>query len=345
MGYKRAANKMKIKYLLGAALCCTLLVACQTNDPDKNTGNDNKTNNEVIEGLNDLVDGIGNVVDTKTLDDGSTIMKDDKGNTITKDKEGNITIVTKEGETILIDNSIKEDKSASKDKWYNTTWKSGAGNVPVQPDQPNMDYRKKQFVETLKKYGFFVEEVKVDKDSTEIAIDDLDKYILLFRNTTASLKKVSTSTQLTNKGTYHFMRYDVKQKEVGDGEIRYRFEIVYNEWGRYGANLYEDTYYYDSESESYILMDSREIDGVGLEKDDAIYTYEGYDSKSEKEDVLSKDVTTTYFNYRRINDTQIAASNNTASYILKDDEGSTPRLEAYDLNGNHLISFDLVSFQ
>lgn len=342
MGYKRATNKMKIKYLLGAALCCSLLVACQTNDPDKNTGNDNKTNNEVIEGLNDLVDGIGNIVDTKTLENGSIVMTDDKGNTITKDKDGNITIVTKEGETILIDNSIKEDPSAAKDKWYNSTWKSSAVNTP-QEDQPDMNYRKKQFVKTLKEYGFVIEEVNVNKDSIEINIDDSDEYTMHFRNTTASLQKVSTSTQHTYNGTYHFKRYDVMQKIIGDGEIRYRFEITNNDWGNYSADLFEDIYEYNYDSESYIFVESRGIDGVGLEKDDAIYTYEGYDNNSTKEEVVSKDVTTTYFNYRRLSDTQIAASNNTVSYILKEDEGSTPQLEAYDLNGNHLITFDLVS--
>ena len=330
---------MKIKYLLGAALCCFLLVACQTNDPDNNSGNDNKTNNEVIEGLNDLIDGIGNVVDTKTLENGSIVMTDDKGNIITKDKDGNITIVTKEGETILIDNSIKEDPSAAKDKWYNSTWKSAKYNEPI----PDMNYRKRQFVATLKEYGFVVEEVNVNKDSIEINIDDSDEYTIHFRNTIASLQKVSTSTQHTYNGTYHFKRYDVMQKTIGDGEIRYRFEITNNDWGNYSADLFEDIYEYNYDSESYIFVESRGIDGVGLEKDDAIYTYEGYDNNSTKEEVVSKDVTTTYFNYRRLSDTQIAASNNTVSYILKEDEGSTPQLEAYDLNGNHLITFDLVS--
>ena len=333
---------MKAKYLLGVALCCFTMIACQPNDPDKNTGNDNKTNNESIEGLSDITDGIGNIVDTKTLDDGSTVMKDDKGNTITKDKDGNITIVTKNGETIFIDNSIKEDSSAAKDKWYNSTWKSSAVNTP-QEDQPDMNYRKKQFVETLKNYGFVVEEVKINKDSTEITNDELDEYTLHFRYTTASLQKESTSTQYTSKGTYHFMRYDVKQKEIGDGELRYRFEISRDEWGNYNADLNKDIYEYDYESESYVFWYSEGIDGVGLGKDDAICTYEGYDNNSTKEEVLSKKVTTTYFNYHRMSETQIAASNNTASYILKDDEGSTPQLEAYDLNGNQLISFTLIS--
>lgn len=330
---------MKTKYLIVAALCCIVMVACQSNDPDKNTGNDNKTNNEVIEGLNDLIDGIGNVVDTKTLEDGSTVMTDDKGNIITKDKDGNITIVTKEGETILIDNSIKEDPSAAKDKWYNSTWKSAKYNEPI----PDMNYRKRQFVATLKEYGFVVEEVNVNKDSIEINIDDSDEYTIHFRNTTASLQKVSTSTQHTYNGTYHFKRYDVMQKTIGDGEIRYRFEITNNDWGNYSANLFEDIYEYNYDSESYIFVESRGIDGVGLEKDDAIYTYEGYDNNSTKEEVVSKDVTTTYFNYRRLSDTQIAASNNSVSYILKEDDGSTPELDVCDLQGNRLISLELVS--
>ena len=330
---------MKTKYLIVAALCCIVMVACQSNDPDKNTGNDNKTNNEVIEGLNDLIDGIGNIVDTKTLEDGSIVMTDDKGNTITKDKEGNITIVTKEGETILIDNSIKEDPSAAKDKWYNSTWKSAKYNEPI----PDMNYRKRQFVATLKEYGFVVEEVNVNKDSIEINIDDSDEYTIHFQNTTASLQKVSTSTQHTYNGTYHFKRYDVMQKTIGDGEIRYRFEITNNDWGNYSADLFEDIYEYNYDSESYIFVESRGIDGVGLEKDDAIYTYEGYDNNSTKEEVVAKDVTTTYFNYRRLSDTQIAASNNSVSYILKEDDGSTPELDVYDLQGNKLISLELVS--
>ncbi len=330
---------MKTKYLIVAALCCIVMVACQSNDPDKNTGNDNKTNNEVIEGLNDLIDGIGNVVDTKTLEDGSIVMTDDKGNTITKDKEGNITIVSKEGETILIDNSIKEDPSAAKDKWYNSTWKSAKYNEPI----PDMNYRKRQFVATLKEYGFVVEEVNVNKDSIEINIDDSDEYTIHFRNTTASLQKVSTSTHHTYNGTYHFKRYDVMQKTIGDGEIRYRFEITNNDWGNYSADLFEDIYEYNYDSESYIFVESRGIDGVGLEKDDAIYTYEGYDNNSTKEEVVSKDVTTTYFNYRRLSNTQIAASNNSVSYILKEDDGSTPELDVYDLQGNRLISLELVS--
>ena len=331
---------MKMKYLFGAVLCCLVMVACQPNEPDKDTGNDDKTNTEIPEGLNDIVDGIGNIVDTKTIDDGSVVMTDDKGNTITKDKDGNITIVTKDGETIIIDNSIKEDESATKDKWYNTTWKSVEANYPYI----DMNYRRRQFVETLREYGFTIEEVNVNKDSTVVVTDNSDEYTLHFKTTTASLQKVSTSTQFTYNRTYHFIRYDVLQNEVGEGDVRYRFVITIDEWHNYNAELYEDHYYYDEEAGSFILMESRGIDGVGLEKYDAIITEEGYDTNNSNEKLLSKDITTTFYNYRRLSDTQIAVSNKSASYILKEDEDSTPELEVYDLEGSHLLSFELVSF-
>ena len=161
---------------------------------------------------------------------------------------------------------------------------------------------------------------------------------------TSSSSNSESSGWTDSKGTYHFIRYDVKQKEIGDGEIRYRFEISRDEWGNYNADLNKDIYEYDYESESYVFWYSEGIDGVGLGKDDAICTYEGYDNNSTKEEVLSKNVTITYFNYRRLSDTQIAASNKFASYILKEKTNqNTPELEAYDLNGNHLISFVLIS--
>ena len=87
---------MKAKYLFSATLCCIALIACQGNDPNNEN---NKPSTEVIERLSDLVDGIGTIIDSKTLEDGSIVMTDNKGNTITKDKDGNITIITKDGET------------------------------------------------------------------------------------------------------------------------------------------------------------------------------------------------------------------------------------------------------
>ena len=59
---------MKAKYLFSATLCCIALIACQGNDPNNEN---NKPSTEVIERLSDLVDGIGTIIDSKTLEDGS----------------------------------------------------------------------------------------------------------------------------------------------------------------------------------------------------------------------------------------------------------------------------------
>ena len=329
---------MKIKYLLGAALCCILLVACQTNDPDKNTGNDNKTNNEVIEGLSDITDGIGNVVDTKTLDDGSIVMTDDKGNTITKDKEGNITIVTKEGETILIDNSIKEDKSASKDKWYNTTWKSGAGNAP---DSGTPYDNIPEFISRIQTLGFHVEQKENPKDTTIIEQENENNYIIHFRNTTASLQQIDTVREYTYTRRIQYLKITLFPEEIGNEEHRYALVIENNH-----AVLYEKYYRYDNSTETYVLDGEWIIDSMDrywLNDDNSFTLYQGTTTLNPTERIVSTNKQATLFNYRRLNDTQIAASNNSASYILKEDDGSTPQLEAYDLKGNRLISFNLVS--
>lgn len=330
---------MKIKYLLGAALCCFVLVACQTNAPDNNSGNDNKTNNEVIEGLNDLVDGIGNIVDTKTLEDGSTVMTDDKGNTITKDKDGNITIVTKEGETILIDNSIKEDPSAAKDKWYNSTWKNN-NDHPVSPD---MYEEIPEFISRIQTYGFRVEQTENPKDSTIIEQEKENNYIIHFRNTTASMQQIDTVREYAYTRRINYLQITLFPEEIGSEEHRYEL-VIQNNY----AVLYEKYYHYDNSTETYVLDDGVVIDGMwrySLNADNSFTIYQGTTTLNTTERIVSTNKQTTLFNYRRMNDTQIAASNNSASYILKEDDGSTPQLEVYDLEGNHLKSFNLVSFQ
>ena len=330
---------MKAKYLFSATLCCIALIACQGNDPNNEN---NKPSTEVIERLSDLVDGIGTIIDSKTLEDGSIVMTDDKGNTITKDKDGNITIITKDGETILIDNSIKEDSSSPKDKWCNTKWQqSFYGSIS------DIEYdRKEQFVQTLREYSFIVEEHDITKDSTVIEIEENEEYSLQLRNTTATMQQMVTCTKYTYSLTYQFTWYDVIQETVGEGEIRYRFAIEYDEeFSHYDANLYEDYYYYDHETGSFILYESRQIDGLTIGNDNVICVDKGYQNKDTKEELLSKNTTSTLYNYRRLSDTQLAASNNSASYILREDiDNDTPELKVYDLDGNHLITFYLVSF-
>ena len=64
---------------------------------------------------------------------------------------------------------------------------------------------------------------------------------------------------------------------------------------------------------------------------------------SSKGEFLSKTDSTTFFNYRRMNETKIAASNNSASYFLNDKDYSTPEMGVTDLDGNKLINIELVS--
>ena len=110
--------------------------------------------------------------------------------------------------------------------------------------------------------------------------------------------------------------------------------------------LYEKYYYYDNSTETYVLDGEWIIDSMvryWLNDDNSFTLYQGTTTLNPTERIVSTNKQATLFNYRRLNDTQIAASNNSASYILKEDDGSTPQLEAYDLKGNRLISFNLVS--
>ena len=110
--------------------------------------------------------------------------------------------------------------------------------------------------------------------------------------------------------------------------------------------LYEKYYYYDNSTETYVLDGEWIIDSMDrywLNDDNSFTLYQGTTTLNPTERIVSTNKQVTLFNYRRLNDTQIAASNNSASYILKEDDGLTPQLEAYDLKGNRLISFNLVS--
>lgn len=334
---------MKAKYLLMIMLSCLLITACKNEEPtiEENVATPNSA---LVEQLQGLIEGLGTIIESKTLEDGCIVMKDDNGNTITKDKDGNFTIVTKAGETIYIDSSIKEDASAQKDKWCNTKWQSS--HLQGVGPQPDLNYPKKQFVQTLKEYGFTVTEKNINKDSTVVEVDQTDDYELHFKTTAASLRQTSLKTEYTYNRTYQYTQYNVMQSTVGDGDIRYRFEIKYGYdefvgYSYYGAYLYRD--YYDFNGESFVFAYSEPLEGINLENDNAIIVYVDYNNKSTAEKVLYKKTQTTFYNYRRISDTQIAASNKNASYLLKDIDGSTPELEAYDLEGNKLVTFELVA--
>ena len=314
------------------------MVACQKNEPIPQN-DESQPKSETVEQLNDFIDGIGTIVESDTLQNGSVVMKDDKGNTITQDKEGNITIVTKDGETILIDSSINEDKSAPKDKWFHSTWSTGENNEPMPGDFPEVV---PAFVDRLLQLGFYVEQKSFSYDSTYVEQKDYSKYTLHFNNTTGSLQQIDTILNYTYTRSINYLEITLFPDVIGDGETRY--ELINNE-GR--AELYVQYYHYNYESEQYEFetewLDSA-LEWPYLDEDNTFLLYQGTETKDVTTEVVAAKMQTTWFNYRRLDDFQLAVSNNSASYLLKEETGNdVPILRAYDLDGNYLLRFELAS--
>ena len=327
---------MNIRYLF-AAICCMLLVACQPNEPEQETGN--QQNSEIIGEVGDFFDGIGTIVESTTLQDGSTVMKDDKGNTITKDKDGNITIVTNDGETISIDNSIKEDKSASKDKWFHSTWETNRN----EPSVADLWEPVPTFIGHLQEVGFNVRLDTVSNDSTIVEQKNKSYYTIHFNYTTASLQSADTIVKYTYTQSIEYLKITLYPGEIGNEDTRYALIITGGH-----AELYERAYYYNSVTERYEYITEWKIDELDRyyvnEEDNSFTLYQGTENKNTKMEIVSGSKRTTWFNYHRLSDTQLAVSNNSASYLLNENTSNNiPYLKAYDLNGNYLTHFELVS--
>jgi len=321
---------MKTKYLF-AAFCCVAMLACQNDEPAFNE-------------LSNLYDGIGKIVETKVLDNGSQVMTDVNGNVITKDKDGNITIVTPKNETILIDNSIKEDTNAPKDKWFNSTWKSVHKYSPV-PEARIEDIP--EFFNRIKDFGFQVEQEEVTKDTTIVERETYIDYLGHFRYTTVSLQQNDTTVQYTYTRETKYIKVTLFEGEIGEGEIRYELQ----NWDGHVV-LWENRYEYDYSAEEYVLADRRmidELDNVYVPAGNVIYFYQGTETKGSKEEVVATKTTTTFYNYRRLSDTQIVASNKSGEYLLKEvpsGASETPEMEVYELNGSYcLIELELISYK
>ncbi len=329
---------MKTKFLFVAALCCTIMFACKSNEPDNQGNNNGKQETQELARLGNLIEVLGNVVSTQTQTDGSVIMKDDKDNTIIQDKEGNITITTKQGETITIDNSIKEDTSAPKDKWYNSTWKNNTN----RPDEPTLYEDIPYFVENIQRLGFQVEQQEIYKDEQMTEEEAETYYTVHFNYTTGSLQQRDTTVKYTYTRSNKYLKIKFFPEEIGDGEERYELVIE----GGY-AKLLAKYYRYDYETENYVLEGADEREGLyryEIQDDNSIYLSQGYEIKNSTQEITATKASTTFFNYRRLSDTQLAASNNSVSYILKEDnEDATPELDIYDLEGNYLTHLELVS--
>lgn len=319
---------MKAKYLILTALSCIVLVACQGNDPDNKNGKGDKQSSGIVERLDVLVDSIGSIIDSKTLKDSTVVLTDDRGNTITKDKEGNITIVTKEGEIIIIDYSISEDSTATKDKWYHTTWKHIHSSSTLRPN-----YGFIEFICKLNNYGFQIEERDyMSKDTIVTDIVDSDTRNVFLRTTACSIQKNETQTEYTYHRTYNYVQYIVPQEDLS-GRYRYLVEVSYNNPTYYHHIIYIA----DGGNNSLVALYSS--------KDSVLIGPKDYINIDTQEKLLSRNDTTVYYNYRRLDDTQLAVYNNSESYIFKEiTDRKTPYLKMLDMNGNQLIGLELISF-
>lgn len=304
---------MKTKYFVLAVLCSTMFGACQNNDP-------NKGGNEIINQLEDFVDGLGKIVDTQTLDDGSVVMKDNKGNTITKDKDNNVVIVSQQGDSTYIDNSIKEDESAPKDKWYHSTWKGRKYSVA----ELHSDW-KRDAILWMQQLGFDFQTSFCDIDSTTIEKDSVEYINLHFNTTTCSWQNIDTLKEITRTGVYTFKKFHFTEQQVNG----YKLKIIEK-----NAYLYAYLFY----------QNELVIQPIPIDKDSTISLYYNYKMTDKAETILETGVNTTFYNYRRLNDTQIAISNNSSLYLLKEENNSyRPRMEIYKDGKDQNISLELIS--
>ncbi len=319
---------MKTKYLIVAALCCIVMVACQGNAPDNKSWKGDKQSSEIVERLDGLVDSIGSIIDSKTLKDSTVVLTDDHGNTITKDKEGNITIVTKEGRIIIIDISINEDSTSAKDKWYNTKWKYTKSTSSLRPDYMFYD-----FLRHLRTCEFQIEERDyMSKDTIVTNIINCDTRNVFLRTTACSIQKNETQTEYTYHRTYNYVQYIVPQEDLY-GRYRYSVNVSKNDSTYY----YHTIYRADSGNSSIVAFYSS--------KDSVLIGPKDYINIDTQEKLLSRNDTTIFYNYRRLDDTQLAVFNNSESYIFKEiTDRSKPYMSMCDMNGKQLIEFELISF-
>lgn len=333
---------MKAKYLI-LALSCMLMFACNSNNPD---GGNNSQSMELINQLGGFAEGIGTIVNTQTLNDGTVVMTDDHGNSITRDNDRNVTIVTQEGEIIMIDNSINEDPTATKDKWYNTKWTGTGGKFSeigaaanysevrgITFQQAYLQDNLQNFLNRLKDYGFqIVEQNYMSKDSSETNVVDGSMYNMSLKITTCAIQTTITQTEYTSHKKYNYVRYIVSPEIVfrNGEEYRYVIEVVPE------VNI---TYYYH-----VIYKGEKAVDVYGC-KDNVLNGLKDFQIIDSQEKLLSRSDTTIFYNYRRLNDTQLAVYNNSESYIFKENTNNTkPSMYMCDINGHELVYFGLSSF-
>lgn len=316
---------MKAKYLLSIVLSSMVMISCQGNTPDKDNRRDIKQSSEIVERLDSIGEKIGSIVNAVTQKDGSIVLTDDMGNTITKDTEGNITILTKDGVVILIDYSVNEDASAAKDKWYNSKW----SGMRYKVGYAEMD-EFHEFLNRLKMYGFQIEKRTYSKDSIVTYIVDGNLYKMGLKTTTCSIQKTETQTEYTDNRIYNLVQHIVSPDYVEKQGTIYRYEVIVSE---------EDSHYY-----FHVIYAGQNICDYYVSQDSVLIEVKNYQNIDTQERLLSRSDTTIYYNYHRLNDTQLAIHNNSESYIFKETtDGTKPYLSMYDLNDQKIAEFELSS--
>jgi len=272
--------------------------------------------------VTDLVEGIGAIVNTQTMSDGSTVSTDNKGNKITIDPEGNTIVEAANGEKTTIDNSIHEDKNAPEDKWSDTRWIS-AGFSIMDPE-----WNRSGFIDRAENLGFQINGQEVSKDSTVEKEYEYESVYLDIYTTTAAITHILTKTHYTSNRTYYFTKYPIFTQTIYNGDTKYTMTIEERIYGGLYAVIYREEYV-----DEYII-DEYIIDKCPIDDDNAIYIYhhEQTQTHSENEQPLSKTTETEFYNYQRISDSQVTISNNTTSYSLIETQTEGldfPILEAY----------------
>ena len=321
---------MKAKYLL-AAFCCAAMLSCQNNDPVVSGGGAN------------LYDGLGAIVETQTLPDGTQVMKDSQGNVITKDKDGNTIIVTSKNDSIFIDNSINENPSAPRDKWYNSTWYSGSASevMPFDP-QPGIP----EWIQLAQMKGFRIDQQEITSDTTMVEDGQMYSFSGHFRNTIVSLEVKRTETQYTYTRTRIFTKYTLYPDIIGNDEEKFELVIDGDQ-----AILWRHVYAYNYETGTYVLDRSDIVAQQTINpEDNSFLLARGGIDKNGTLKTVGTTSKTTFYNYRRLSDTQLVASNNSAEYILKesvsDEMSQTPMLEIYKMGSStSLLLLELVSYK
>jgi hypothetical protein len=172
----------------------------------------------------------------------------------------------------------------------------------------------------------------MSKDTVVTNIINCDTRNVFLRTTACSIQKNETQTEYTYHRTYNYVQYIVPQEDLS-GRYRYSVEVSNNDPTYY----YHTIYRADSGNSSIVAF--------YVSKDSVLIGPKDYINIDTQEKLLSRNDTTVYYNYRRLDDTQLAVFNNSESDIFKEiTDRSKPYMSMCDMNGKQLIEFELISF-